>query len=62
MQSLKKAAEENKEATYVMAAIGTAWVAAKLGHAAYSAYKYTLRPSKDLKVRYGDGWAIVVGA
>ena len=61
-ESLKEFADKNKDFTYRMAAIGTAICWYRLLSAIYSCYKYTLRPSKDLKKRYGDGWAIVTGA
>ena len=62
VNSLKEFADKNKDLTYTMAAIGTAICGYRLGKVIYSCYKYTLRPSKDLKKRYGDGWAIVTGA
>ena len=62
VESLKEFADKNKDLTYTMAAIGTAICGYRLGKVIYSCYKYTLRPSKDLKKRYGDGWAIITGA
>ena len=62
IKSLKQLAENNKDLTYCMAAIGTVMCAYRLGKVIHSVCKYTLRPSKDLLKRYGDGWAIVTGA
>jgi len=62
MKSFKDVARENKPITLVMAAIGTAYCAFRLGSVLNSCRKYTLRRSKDLKQSYGDHWAIVAGA
>ena len=62
VNSFKEFVDKNKDLTYTMAAIGTTIWGYRLLTAIYSCYVYTLRPSKDLKKRYGDGWAIVTGA
>jgi 17beta-estradiol 17-dehydrogenase / very-long-chain 3-oxoacyl-CoA reductase len=55
-------ASEHKEITVALAGIGALYLTGKLLGKVGSFYKYFLRPSKDLKARYGDGWAIVTGA
>ena len=59
---LKQFADENMDLTYTLAAVGTCFVGYKILSSAKSVFKYCLRPSLNLKSRYGDGWAVVTGA
>ena len=62
ISAMKAIAEDNKPAVYCMAAVGAALCVSRLLTIAGSICKYTLRPSRDLRKRYGDGWALVTGA
>lgn len=59
---VKEFVEGHMVATSAFAAIGAVYSGVKMAQALRSCYKYLIRPSRDLKKRYGDGWAIVTGA
>ena len=59
---IKEQSDKNKEITIGLAAIGAIYVTSNIFKKLSSFYKYFLRPSSDLKSRYGNGWAIVTGA
>ena len=46
----------------IFAAVGLGFTAFKVAQDLRGIYQYALRPSYDLKKRYGDNWAVVTGA
>ena len=62
IEFVKQQAEENKEVTLGLAAVGALYLAGNLLGKMNSFYKYCLRPGYDLKKRYGNGWAVITGA
>ena len=59
---VKQQAEDNKEVTLGLAAVGALYLAGNLLSKMNLFYRYMLRPGYDLKKRYGDGWAVITGA
>ena len=54
--------QDHKTATCTLAAVGALVVGNELLKWTYAAYKYLIRPSYNLKRRYGENWAVVTGA